>query len=72
LAAPLRLKFYTTQGGVKVYLIFTSKIKKLKESSVEALILSYSESLVNHKASYLQALTLLFALNGFLNKGGIK
>jgi hypothetical protein len=47
-----------------MYLFFTSKLKKLKESSIEALILSYSKDSVNHKASYLQALTLLFTTKG--------
>jgi hypothetical protein len=47
-----------------MYLFFTLKLKKLQQSYVEALILSYSGSLVNHKASYLQALTLLFTTKG--------
>lgn len=47
-----------------MFLFFTSKMKKLKESSIEALILSYSEGLVNRKASCLQAITLLFTMKG--------
>jgi hypothetical protein len=47
-----------------MFLFFTSKMKKLKESSIEALILSYSEGLVNRKASYLQALIFPFTTKG--------
>jgi hypothetical protein len=47
-----------------MFLFFTSKMKKLKESSIEALILSCSEGLVNRKSSYLQALILPFTMKG--------
>jgi hypothetical protein len=47
-----------------MYLFFTLKLKKFQEPFVEALILSYSEGLVNRKSSYLQALIFPFTTKG--------